>query len=63
MTTKQKIEQVLFRARQVAAREGVSEPTIWRWVANGKFPKPIKISEGVTAWHLTDLMNWEKSRM
>ena len=33
----------------------VSPATIWRWVRDGKFPQPFKLSAGVTAWHLSDV--------
>jgi prophage regulatory protein len=39
-----------LRIWQVAAKVGVSEPTIWRLCSSGEFPKPIKISKGCTAW-------------
>jgi predicted DNA-binding transcriptional regulator AlpA len=28
----------------------VSPATIWRWVREGKFPKPFKLSHGVTVF-------------
>jgi predicted DNA-binding transcriptional regulator AlpA len=28
----------------------VSSATIWRWVREGKFPKPFKLSDSVTVW-------------
>lgn len=46
------------RISQIATtrdREGlvpVSPATIWRWVAQGKFPKPKKIGPNTTAWDL-----------
>ena len=33
----------------------VSPATIWRWVRDGSFPQPFKLSAGVTAWHLSDI--------
>jgi predicted DNA-binding transcriptional regulator AlpA len=39
-----------LRIWQVAEKVGLSEPTIWRLSACGKFPKPIKISKGCTVW-------------
>lgn len=32
-----------------------SATTIWRLCRNGKFPKPIKISPGITAWKVGDI--------
>ncbi|MEV4783407.1 helix-turn-helix transcriptional regulator [Burkholderia sp. LMU1-1-1.1] len=33
----------------------VSPATVWRWVRDGKFPQPFKLSAGVTAWRLSDV--------
>lgn len=33
----------------------VSPATIWRWVRDGKFPKPFKLSSCVTVWNLSDV--------
>jgi len=33
----------------------VSPATIWRWVRDGKFPQPFKLSAGVTAWRTADI--------
>lgn len=48
--------------KQLATRFGVSRQSIWLWVRKGKFPKPIKLSESVTRWRLTDVELWEKAR-
>lgn len=36
----------------------VSASTLWRYVKAGKFPKPIKLSERVTAWRSEDIRTW-----
>jgi predicted DNA-binding transcriptional regulator AlpA len=33
----------------------VSPATIWRWVGDGNFPKPFKLSASVTAWYAADI--------
>lgn len=45
--------------KQVAERFSVHRTTPWRWVQEGKFPKPIKLSVGVTRWKLSDIEAWE----
>ena len=35
-----------------------SASTLWRWVNAGTFPKPIKLSERVTAWRCEDVRAW-----
>jgi predicted DNA-binding transcriptional regulator AlpA len=36
----------------------VSAPTLWRKVKAGTFPKPIKLSERVTAWNVGAVRAW-----
>jgi prophage regulatory protein len=33
----------------------VSPATIWRWVRDGRFPKPIKLGASVTGWTVDDI--------
>lgn len=33
----------------------VSPATIWRWVRDGKFPKPFKLGTSVTGWHYNEI--------
>lgn len=33
----------------------VSPATVWRWVREGKFPKPFKLGESVTVWDLAEV--------
>ena len=35
-----------------------SAPTLWRKVKAGTFPKPVKLSERVTAWHVGTVRAW-----
>jgi len=32
--------------------------TLWRKVKSGDFPKPVKLSERVTAWRVDDVRRW-----
>jgi hypothetical protein len=43
-------------------RYPVSEATIWRWVSQGKFPQPERLSAGVTAWRADVLDRWDAAR-
>ena len=40
----------------------VSPATVWRWVREGKFPKPFKLSECVTVWDLAQVEAFIASR-
>lgn len=35
-----------------------SPATLWRKVATGEFPAPLKISSAVTAWKVSDVRQW-----
>lgn len=40
-----------------------SSATLWRKVKAGQFPRPVKLSERVTAWRVDDVRAWMKSRV
>lgn len=40
----------------------ISDKTIWKWVKNGQFPAPIKLSTNVTVWRLSDVQAWMQSQ-
>lgn len=42
----------------VAAPLPFSAPTLWRKVREGTFPKPVKLSERVTAWNVGTVRAW-----
>lgn len=33
----------------------VSPATVWRWVREGKFPKPFKLGDAVTVWNAAEV--------
>lgn len=36
----------------------VTEKTLWTWVREGKFPKPIRLSGNVTVWRMSEVQAW-----
>jgi predicted DNA-binding transcriptional regulator AlpA len=36
----------------------ISSATLWRKCKSGTFPKPVRLSERVTAWRVGDVRNW-----
>jgi len=45
----------LLTAREGAAELQISEPTWWRWVANGTLPKPVKLG-GMSRWPQSEIV-------
>ena len=39
-----------------------SAPTLWRKVRAGTFPKPLKLSQRVTAWRVGDVREWLRTQ-
>lgn len=39
-----------------------SAATLWRKVSDGTFPKPLKLSVGVTAWQVGEVRAWLVSK-
>lgn len=44
-----------IRLPEVLSFIPVSRSTWWAWVKSGKAPKPVKLSERVTAWKVADI--------
>lgn len=47
-----------LRMKDLLVYLSLSESTIWRKVRDGSFPKPVKLSEAVTAWKTSDIRAW-----
>ena len=45
----------LLTSQQVAERLSVSVRTLWRLVASGKFPQPIRYNRKLVRWKAADL--------
>ncbi|WP_373424235.1 helix-turn-helix transcriptional regulator [Variovorax boronicumulans] len=60
--------QRVIRVAELATTKGrsgllpVSPATIWRWVRQGKFPKPFKLGDSVTVWDASAVEAFIESR-
>ncbi len=48
----------LLTSRQVAEKLSVSVRTLWRLVATGKFPQPIRYNRKLVRWKNSDVMRY-----
>ena len=53
----------LIRLKEVQNRLGVSRSTIYLWIAEGTFPKPIKMGARLVAWPEHTLNLWMQERL
>jgi prophage regulatory protein len=56
------IHDLCLRIGTVSSITGLSVPTIYREIAQGRFPRPIKLTAGARAWRLSEIMQWIETR-
>lgn len=52
----------LIRLKEVQHRVGLGRSTIYRWMAAGSFPKPMKLGQRSVGWIEHEIDNWLGSR-
>ena len=55
------VEQYL-NIEDVTARLRVSRSTVWRWLKNGNFAKPIHLGPKAVRWRESDIAAWSRER-
>jgi prophage regulatory protein len=48
----------LIRLKEVQYRVGLGRSTIYRWMAEGKFPRPVQLGGYAVAWAQEDIDAW-----
>ena len=48
--------------KALAERFGVGRSTIWKWVGQGLFPRPVSLSPRCTRWRLSEVEEWEAAK-
>lgn len=51
-----------LRIAQVAKKTGLGKSTVWLWVKENRFPKPIKLSHKVAVWDEDKIKEWIKGK-
>lgn len=57
-STEQRRITRLIRLKEVQHRVGLGRSTIYRWMAEGKFPKPVQLGGYAVAWAQEDIDDW-----
>jgi len=52
----------ILRRREVEARTGLSRSTIYSQMAEGSFPKPVRLGKRAVGWRDTAIDEWLASR-
>ena len=53
----------LIRLPEVKHRVGLGRSTIYRWMSEGKFPKPVQLGGYAVAWGEEDIIAWVESQL
>jgi prophage regulatory protein len=53
----------LIRLPEVRHRVGLGRSTIYRWMSEGKFPKPVQLGGYAVAWAEHEIENWIDDRL
>jgi prophage regulatory protein len=51
----------LIRIREVCVLIGVCRATVYRWVSEGAFPQPVRISDRAVRWKVDEIEAWREA--
>lgn len=52
----------LLRISDVSKKTTLAKSTLWLKIAQGQFPKPIKLSPAISVWKQSDIEAWIEER-
>ena len=53
----------ILRRPEVEARTGLSRSTIYAWMQQGEFPKPVALGSRLVGWRESDVNAWLETRL
>lgn len=53
----------LIRLTQVMECTGLARSTVYKFIAQGDFPKPVKLGPRVAAWVETEVQQWIEDKI
>ena len=56
-------ELVILRRRQVEQRTGLSRSTLYQYIKDGSFPKPVPLGPRAVGWIETEVRGWIVTRI
>jgi prophage regulatory protein len=56
-----RLESIL-RKSTVLNAVGISGPTLWRWIKNDYFPKPVSLGGRSVGWLQSEVADWIEAR-
>jgi prophage regulatory protein len=63
MTDSIRREPSILRRRQVEARTGLARSTIYQYIKDGAFPKPVQLGPRAVGWLESEVTEWIERRV
>lgn len=63
LSTDSTTQFVLWRLPEVKAHTGLSRSSLYRRIAEGTFPAPVKIGARASAWSSAEIERWKAERI
>lgn len=57
-----KVNQAIIRKTELQSMLGISDPSIYRWEREGKFPKRLQLGGNSVGWLLSEVEGWIQAR-
>jgi prophage regulatory protein len=58
----ERILERILRRPAVEQKVGIGRSTLYAWVAEGTFPRPVRLGARAVGWRESDIHNWLESR-
>lgn len=55
------IVKKVYRLPEVLVMYGISKPTVYRLIAQGRFPRPVQLSKRAVGWLDSSLREYDKT--
>ena len=52
---------MFYSIKEVSKRYGVAPKTVWRWIREGHFPRPVMLAARTARWREEDLQAYEEA--
>jgi prophage regulatory protein len=59
------MSEKILRKPEVLARVGIKNSTLYAWIAQGSFPRPLRIGSRAVGWQESQIDKWieQKARL
>jgi prophage regulatory protein len=56
------MQERLLTRPQVEFLTGISRSTLYQWMSENRFPRPVRVGARLVRWRLSDISAWVEAR-